>query len=154
MKLYLVQHGEALSDTVDPARPLSDAGREDVGKMAAFFAARPLSLDRIAHSGKLRARQTAEILSAVLAPGKPVEQCAGLSPNDPPDGFARELAGWSEDVMVVGHLPFLGRLAGLLVSGDPDGGLVAYRPGSVVCLEQGGENDWAVAWMLRPELLG
>jgi len=154
MKLYLVQHGEALSDEVDPARPLSDAGREDVRNMAAFLAARPLALARVAHSGKLRARQTAEILAAALAPGRPVEPRAGLNPNDPPEDLARELAKWNEDVMVVGHLPFMGRLAALLVSGEQHGDLVAYRPGSVVCLERDSGDGWTVAWMLRPELLG
>ena len=154
MKLYLVQHGEALSDEVDPARPLSDAGRQDVRDMAAFLAARPLVVARIAHSGKLRARQTAELLAAALAPGRPVEPRTGLNPNDPPEDLARELAKWNEDVMVVGHLPFMARLAALLVAGEQHGDLVAYRPGSVVCLERGSGGGWTVAWMLRPELLG
>lgn len=154
MKLYLVQHGEAVPDEVDPTRPLSDAGRADVRNVAAFLAARPLALARVAHSGKLRARQTAEILAAALAPGRPVEPRAGLNPKDPPEEFARELAMWSEDVMVVGHLPFMGRLTALLVSEEQHGDLVAYRPGSVVCLERGSGNGWKLAWMLRPELLG
>jgi phosphohistidine phosphatase len=154
MKLYLVQHGEALSEEVDPARPLSETGRAALGNMAAFLAARPLALDRLVHSGKLRARQTAEILAAALLPGRPVEARDGLNPNDPPDDFARALAGGEEDVMVVGHLPFLGRLAALLVAGDEHGDIVAYRPGSVVCLDRRGGNAWTVAWMLRPELLG
>jgi phosphohistidine phosphatase len=154
MKLYLVQHGEALADKIDPARPLSDAGSRDVRNMAAFLAERSLAVARVAHSGKLRARQTAELFAEALAPGRPVDARAGLNPNDPPEDFARELAKWNEDVMVVGHLPFMGRLVALLVSGKQHDNFVAYRPGSVVCLERAAAGGWTVAWMLRPELLG
>jgi phosphohistidine phosphatase len=154
MKLYLVQHGEALADEIDPARPLSDAGSRDVRNMAVFLAERSLAVARVAHSGKLRARQTAELLADALAPGRPVDERSGLNPNDPPEDLARELAKWNEDAMVVGHLPFLGRLVALLVSGEQHDDIVAYRPGSVVCLERGSGDGWTVAWMLRPELLG
>ena len=55
--------------------------------------------------------------------------------------------------MLVGHLPFMGRLTSLLVSRVEEPDAVAFRPGSVVCLERGPEGTWTLAWMIRPELL-
>jgi phosphohistidine phosphatase len=103
------------------------------------------------HSGKRRAEQTAEVLAAALAPGMPVAR-AGLDPKDPADGVAQEAAAWEDDVMLVGHLPFMARLAGRLVAGGEDAG-VAFTPGSVLCLECD-QHRWTIAWMLRPVLLG
>jgi phosphohistidine phosphatase len=68
MRLYLVQHGEAVAEDVDPARPLSATGQSDVTKVARFLAASGLSVSQVLHSGKLRAEQTAALLAAALAP--------------------------------------------------------------------------------------
>jgi phosphohistidine phosphatase len=64
MQLYLVQHGAAKSEAEDPQRGLTDEGKRTIERMAAFLAPLGFSLDRIEHSEKLRARQTAEILAA------------------------------------------------------------------------------------------
>ena len=62
---------------------------------------------------------------------------------------------WTEDTMLVGHLPHLARLAGLLLTGDTDETVVHFQPGTVVCLERGENGDgWIVTWAVRPELLG
>ncbi len=55
--------------------------------------------------------------------------------------------------MLVGHLPFMAKLAALLVAGDAEAALLDYRPGSVLCLERDDSGSWRIAWMLRPELL-
>lgn len=157
MRLYLVQHGDALAEDADPARPLSQTGERDVRRLTEFLAARGLAVSRVVHSGKLRARQTAEILAAGLASGVAAQEFAGLSPKDPTGPFAGLIARWQEDVMVVGHLPFLGKLVSRLTLGAEDHDLAAFQPGSVVCLERAdGTADpgaWRLAWMLRPELL-
>jgi len=153
MRLYLVQHGEALAKEVDPQRPLSAQGRGDVGRLAEILAKAGLKIDRVRHSGKARARETAELLGAALAPGGAVEAAPGLGPNDPVEAFAQGLEGAHDDRMVVGHLPFMARLVAHLVAGRGDAELVAYRPGSLVCLERGAAGGWTIAWMLRPELL-
>jgi phosphohistidine phosphatase len=109
---------------------------------------------RVLHSGKRRAQQTAELLVAALGPGVRPEARAGLDPNDPTAGVAQEAAGWEQDTMLVGHLPFMARLADRLIAGREDAGLVAFRPGSVVCLERTDQRAaWTIAWMLRPDLL-
>jgi phosphohistidine phosphatase len=153
MQLYLVQHGEALPAEVDPERPLSVAGEADVGCIAAFLAGSGVRVARILHSGKRRAEETAEALAAALAPGNAPVSRSGLNPNDSTESLALELAEWQEDTMLVGHLPFMARLASRLVVGREDAGLVAFEPGSVVCLQRIDEHGWTIAWMLRPGLL-
>ena len=64
MRIYLVQHGASKSEAEDPERSLTDEGRQTVEKMADYLTSAGASVDRIKHSGKLRARQTAGILAA------------------------------------------------------------------------------------------
>jgi phosphohistidine phosphatase len=109
-------------------------------------------VERVVHSGKRRAEQTADTLAAALAPGRLPAARAGLDPNDPTHGVAREAAAWDDDVMLVGHLPFMAGLASRLVVGREDAGVVAFQPGSVLCLERM-DQRWTIAWMTRPELV-
>lgn len=153
MRLYLVQHGEALSADDDPARPLSEAGRRDVAALAQFLETSGLTIARVVHSGKLRAEETAAILAPALASTAPIESQAGLAPNDSVTEFARRAASWYADHLVVGHLPFMDRATAYLVTGAEAPGVVAFRPGSIVCLERD-DGSWRLAWMVRPELLG
>ena len=153
MRLYLVQHGEALPKEADPDRPLSEQGRVDVEAMAGFLERSGCRADRVIHSGKTRAEQTAAILTAAMVPGAEAVMSKGLGPNDSVVGFAGTVQSWTRDTVVVGHLPFLGRLASRLVVGREDAHLAAFVPGSMLCLEHGEHQGWTVAWMLRPELL-
>jgi phosphohistidine phosphatase len=152
MRLYLVQHGPALAKEVDPDRPLSDVGRRDVERVAAFLKPSELRVASVVHSGKTRARQTAEILAAAVSDGS-LERRADLNPNDPVNPIAEEAVTWTADTMLVGHLPFMARLASRLVGVDVDLGVAAFQPGSVVCLEREQGGRWTIAWMIRPELI-
>ena len=154
MRLYLVQHGEALPKERDPDRPLSEAGRANVEHLAGFLAGRSLRVARVLHSGKTRARQTADALARAMTPGAASEARTGLDPNDPTDAIAAEAAGWTGDGALVGHLPFMDRLASRLVTGRDDSGVVAFRPGAMLCLERGDDGAWSIAWLLRPEVVG
>lgn len=155
MTLYLVQHGDALAKAEAPERPLSDKGRADAERMALFLARSGVKAARVIHSGKARARDTAMLLSQVIGPGGVVEEIdAGLSPNDPTDNLKALAGNWSEDVMVVGHLPFMGRMVSHLVAGSPDADTVAFEPGSVVSLDKDEDGNWTINWMVRPGLLG
>ncbi len=154
MRVYLVQHADAVPAEDNPDRPLSDKGRTDVQRVASFLA-RSVRVGRVVHSPKTRARDTAVLLAQVLGPGGAVEEAvSGLAPNDATDGLAEAIAGWSEDVIVVGHLPFMGRLASRLVAGSEEANVAAFQPGTVVCLERADDGGWTLAWMVRPELLG
>lgn len=153
MKLYLVQHGDAVSKDLDPERPLSDLGRHDLQRMAGFLGQLQVRVDRILHSGKTRAEQSAVILAHALLPNGQIESVFGLAPNDPVEAFAATLAARTGDTLLVGHLPFMARLAAWLLVGDAERQLLVYRPGSVACLERNESGDWHLNWMLRPELL-
>ncbi len=85
MQLVLVQHGEALPESIDPARPLTEHGREDVKQLATLLEAKGVRVARIVHSGKLRAKDSAAILMpAVGADATVVVIEKGLSPSDSP----------------------------------------------------------------------
>ena len=152
MKLYLAQHGNAVSKEEDPDRPLSDQGKEDVRSMASRLGDAGIQVTRVWHSAKLRAEQTAEILAKRILSGRKIECIKGLGPNDPVAEFASDADVWDEEMLVVGHLPFMSRLVSLLMVGDAEHELVHFSPGSVVCLERDTADRWYIAWLLRPEL--
>lgn len=151
MRVYLVQHGLAVDESENPKRPLSDQGREDVTRTAGF-----LSLFEkpkpawIAHSGKLRARQTAEMFAEAWG-GLPVREAGDLAPNDDPHAWYERLERIGDDVMLVGHLPHLQRLAGLLLCDDAEAAPVCFRNAGVVCIERG-EDGWSLLWYIIPTL--
>ena len=153
MRLYLVQHGAALAGEVDPARPLSEQGREDVQAMAGLLREAGIRVERVWHSGKLRAEQTAQLLAKAVLPRGRIEQIGGIGPRDDVAGFGSDADVWEQDALLVGHMPFLSRLAAWLVTGDPEREIVGFVPGGVVCLERLEVDHWIVSWMFRPDLL-
>ena len=152
MKLYLAQHGHAVSKEEDSERPLSAQGEQDVRRMASRLGDAGIQVTRVWHSGKQRAAQTADMLAKKVLCGRKTERLKGLGPNDPVTEFATDADVWDEDTLVVGHLPFLSRLLSLLLVDDVQHELVRFSPGSLVCLERDAEDRWGIAWMLRPEL--
>jgi len=153
MKLYLVQHGEACSKELDPDRPLTAQGVDDIDRMAAFIKQANVRVERVIHSGKLRAQQTAERLAAAMAPGVKPEISSLISPNDDPGTFVRQIENREGDALVVGHLPFMAKLVSHLLDVEKAGFVTAYQPGSMVCLERVEGTHWQIDWMIRPELL-
>ncbi len=151
VQLYLVQHGEAAPKAVDPDRPLTERGRSDARDVAAFASHLGLEVARIRHSGKTRAAQTAALFDEALAPADGVEAAANLAPNDAVAPVAEALGRASESIMLVGHLPFLERLAGVLVCDDPECAPVRFRNAAMVCLAREAQA-WQVAWILTPEM--
>jgi phosphohistidine phosphatase len=151
MQLFLVQHGEAQPKSVDPNRPLTERGRQETERAAALAAQWGIRVHQIRHSGKTRAEQTASVLDEALSPSGGVVAAPGLAPKDDVEPVAVALAREPEPVMIVGHLPFLARLAGLLLAGDPNQPVVRFRNAAIVCLTR--EDDrWHVAWILTPEM--
>jgi phosphohistidine phosphatase len=153
MKLYLLQHGEACAKDIDPDRPLTDRGKADVDRLASFLKHADVSVERVIHSGKLRAVQTAERLAKAIAPGAELESSGIINPNDNPKAFDWQSDSWDRDTLVVGHLPFLAKLVSHLVVEDDSRAITAYRPGSIVCLQRENATHWQIDWMIRPELL-
>jgi phosphohistidine phosphatase len=154
MDLYLMQHGEATSEADDPARPLTVAGRTAVAQVAARAQTAGVRIDTCMHSGKLRAEQTALVLADAVAGGR-VESLDGLAPNDPIAPVVQWLGGRTDSsIALVGHLPFLDRLASSLVAGDEDGQVISFHMGGLVKLVPKRDRDgFAVAWVLAPDIV-
>ena len=112
-----------------------------------------LAIDVIEHSDKLRARQTAELLALHLRPALGTKQVEGLAPNDPVAPLASRLGKEPKDVMLVGHLPHLSRLADTLLGVKPESELIRFQMGGCVCLESDDSGKWTICWMLTPDLL-
>jgi phosphohistidine phosphatase len=153
MHLYLVQHGAAKSEAEDPHRGLSDDGRRSVERVAHYLAPLPLGLDRIEHSEKLRARQTAEILAACLRPVEGTHEIAGLAPNDDVEPVCVRLQKESRNLMLVGHLPHLSRLVSRLLGLDRNRAVVRFQMAGVVRLDRDEAGQWEVCWVFPPELV-
>ena len=85
MRLYLVRHGDALSDSEDPKRPLSETGIEEAKKTGEFLKKAGEKPLKIIHSTKLRAKQTGEIIAEVFREtGPKTEEVDFLSPSSNP----------------------------------------------------------------------
>lgn len=157
MDVYLMQHGLAEADEVNPLRPLTDRGRREVVEVATLAGQRGVRVDRIVHSDKLRAVQSAVELAHGLGCTN-VAMSEGLHPNDAIEPIARQWADPAApgSVAIVGHLPFVERLASLLVAGDPHAKAIAFRNGALVALRPvtGSPGGFGVAWILTPELAG
>jgi phosphohistidine phosphatase len=148
MPIYFVQHGLALSEQVDPNRPLSAEGRKEVERIAGYLRKVRVAVKKVCHSGKARAKETAQILSEQIGDGH-IYEADGMSPNDNVIAFA---AGLKEDnTMYVGHLPHLGKLVSFLVAGDENAGVTRFVNGGVVCVEKDSEG-YHIAWYLKPSL--
>lgn len=157
MEIYLVQHGEAKSEQEDPGRPLTDQGKQEVEKVARYLAKQGIRISEIWHSTKLRARQTAEIFAQYLKPNK-IGEMQGITPNDDPK-IAKEFIEMQNskpgtgNIMLVGHLPHLSKLASRLLVGNENAGMVAFRYAGVVCLRKNENQIWQMKWMIIPEVV-
>lgn len=147
--VYLVQHGKAKNKEEDPQRPLTPEGRRETERMAELAARLDLGIQEIRHSGKTRAEETAVIFGRLLGLMGNVTAVAGLQPTDDVRPVADGLAGSTNPVMLVGHLPFMPRLAGQLVYDDSEKSPVEFRKSGIVCLVRDGES-WRVDWQLNP----
>ena len=154
MRLYLVQHGDALEKTENPDRPLSASGRAAVEAVGRMLRNAGITVPAVGHSGKTRAQQTAELLAEALGATEPLQERKDLSPNDPVEIVRKSLRYAETDLMLVGHMPFMGKLASLLVTGDEYADVLAFQKGGVACLERQDDVRWRLAWMVVPELAG
>ena len=153
MKVYLMQHGEARAEAEDPQRPLTGRGEDEVRRVSKVAKRLNLRPSKILHSGKLRAEQTAEILVEGLGISpSPLQSAQGLNPNDDVRPWAERIGSQNEDLMLVGHLPFLAKLASYLLGGREDGNLVRFQNGAIVSLERNEDRGWAVRWILTREM--
>jgi phosphohistidine phosphatase len=141
MHLFLVHHADALPPQLDHLRPLSSAGLVHATHVAEALAARGAAPAVVWHSGKLRARQTAEACWRVLNPMASFTAVRGLRPEDDPEVFASMLAGESQDVLAAGHMPHLPRLLHHLTGGG------SFPQHGAVALERV-DGSWVERWRI------
>ena len=148
MQLFLVHHGDAVGAGEDARRPLSPRGREEVARIAAEAAARGARPAVVWHSGKLRARQTAEELWRSCNALAELSATRDLQPADSPAWIRDRLYGESRDVMLVGHYPHLPNLLALLTSGS-DSPAADFPQHGIVALETSdGGTTWKELWRI------
>ncbi len=153
MKLYLVRHGDAVSHVDDSYRALSEKGEQETYQLAHFLQKLKLHVPQIYHSEKHRAIQTATILAHAIKPDPSVETLKGLMPEDQIKPIAAYCNHWPTDVMLVGHLPFMGRLAAELLCDRQDQPCFNFETSAILCLERLGVEQWCAVWFVNPRLL-
>jgi phosphohistidine phosphatase len=152
MKIYLVRHGEAVSEAINPEKPLSPQGAEDVERLARFLGQKSFPIKRILHSQKMRAKQTAEIMQKYLAPRAELKEHSQMAPNDAIEAAFVQAAAGDGDSMMVGHLPYLQCLLGHMVGGDDHMEMVRFEAGMVVCVSAV-NGRWIIDWVIHPGLV-
>ena len=150
MFLYLSQHAEARNKEEDPERDLTEKGRLDIEAVAHHLKRLNIEVQQIFHSGKTRAQSTAQVLAQHLQPRPGLTAAPGLAPLDDPEIWAERVADLKENILLVGHLPHLGKLAALLMSGDKNKTLINFQMGSVIQLRRMEPGQWALDWMIVP----
>jgi phosphohistidine phosphatase len=148
VQLYLVHHGDAVGPDVDPQRPLSAVGRAGVDYAAAKAAERGAHPSVVWHSGKLRAKQTAEAFWRACNALAEFSATRDLQPDDPPAWIRDRLRGETRDILIAGHFPHLPRLLALLL-GRSEGIAIDFPLHGVVALVTDDEGEtWKDEWRL------
>lgn len=151
MKLYLSQHGEQLPKDDDANEPLSEKGKTDVTNVASFFSPETVEVNKIQHSVKQRAKETAELFAELIPLDVKIEERQGLKAMDDVQAMAHEVNALSENIMLVGHLPFMEKLCGILLTDNENRRPVIFERGCLVCLELE-EGQWSINWVVKPGL--
>ena len=109
------------------------------------------------HSGKLRAKQTAEAFWRRCNPLSTFAAARGLQPTDPTtwivdavtaEGLATKSRKAGKDIMLVGHFPHLPQLLGHLISGRADSMSATFPMNGMVALEDL-NGRWIEHWRLE-----
>jgi phosphohistidine phosphatase len=152
MALYLVQHGKSLSKDIDPDQDLSEEGVAETKRIADVAANYGVNVSQIKHSVKPRAYKTAEIFASALKPAGGILEVGGLKPLDDVTTFAAAIDP-DENTMLVGHLPFMERMASYLVTGSTDKPVFKFQNSGIVCLNKDPDSgSWVIVWTLMPKI--
>ncbi len=112
-------------------------------RAAAHVAARGASPAIVWHSGKLRAKQTAERFWRACNPLATFSATRDLQPDDPPGWMRDRLRAESHDILIAGHYPHLPRLLAALLGDET----VVFPPHGVVALFTDDEGTtWRELW--------
>ena len=152
MALYLVQHGKANPRERDVEPRLSEEGKRETRLVAEEAKRQGLKVRRIEHSGKARSKETAEIFASLLKPEGGLHERPGIQPLDdvaPQPALLKS----DDELMLVGHLPFLEKLAALLITGSAEPMVIKFQNAGLVCLDQVPDTGrWFIKWTLMSSL--
>jgi len=152
MALYLVQHGKSLPKDIDPDQGLSEEGVTETKRIADVAANYGVNVSHIRHSVKTRAHKTAQIFASALNPPRGITKVDGLKPLDDVITFAASLDP-DENIMLVGHLPFMERMTSYLVIGITDKPVFKFQNSGIVCLDKDSDiGSWVIVWTLMPKI--
>jgi len=147
VRVFLVHHADAVGPEVDSRRPLSALGERQAERAAAETAARGARPAVVWHSGKLRARQTAQAFWRACNALAELSVSRDLQPDDPPQWMRDRLRAEARDILIAGHFPYLPRLLALLVTGGEAG--VSFPEHGIVALETLDEGEtWRERWRI------
>jgi len=152
MKLYLARHGDYGLDA-SGLDVLSEKGIHDITQMARSLKHMNLQVLSVLHSSKNRTMQTAALLAQGFSCEESPQLHPGLEPDDDVLGFINELVHWDEDILIVGHLPFMRKLVSQLLIGNDKKEIVHFHTGTLVLLSQVDKSHWMIDWVLTPTLV-
>jgi phosphohistidine phosphatase len=161
VNLYILRHGIAVERgtpgfKTDAERPLTPKGKRQLRQMAAALKNLDLDFNLILSSPFLRARQTAEIIAQSLRRKKCLAFSDELTPGGNPKALIQqlnELKPGPENVLLVGHEPYLSQLIGRLISGGATAG-IELKKGGLGKLETASLRFGrcaTLAWLLTPK---
>lgn len=150
--LYLVQHAERVDKAVDPNKPITTQGRKDIKKTAHFLKKQKPEIKTIFHSQQLRAKQTAEVLGKTLKID--LKTVSYLEWDSPVTEAKAKIDATKNHMMIVGHMPHLGKLASALLTGKSSSDVIEFQKAGIVCLQQDAKGQWSVTWVVTPGLEG
>jgi len=161
MKIHILRHGIAvvrddLDSKNDAARRLTPKGKRQLRQTAAALKKMGLRFDLILSSPYLRAKQTAEIVAESLKLKKRLKFSGALAPDGRPEDLVRELSESKpapENVLLVGHEPYLSSLISLLTTGGLNLAM-DFKKGGLCKLEIEKLNHGQCAtlvWLLTPK---
>ena len=152
MALYLIQHGKSLPKDQDPDQGLSAEGIAETQRISNAAKDYGVAVSQIRHSVKTRARQTAEIFAGALNPKQGIQEVSGIKPLDDVAEYAANIDP-AEDIMLVGHLPFMGRMTAFLITESIDKPVFKFQNSGIVCLDKDPEAQaWVILWALMPNI--
>src|SRR5262245_50869574 len=119
-----------------------------VSRTAALAAQRGAKPSIVWHSGKLRARQTAETYWRACNALAEFSATRDIQPADPPAWMRDRLRGETRDILLVGHMPHLTGLLNLLTQHPdaPD----AFPPHGFVAFQSDDDGEtWREIWRIE-----
>lgn len=152
MRLYLVRHAEASPKATDKNRSLTPKGVRDAQALAECLRPLGMRVGAIWHSHKPRSAQTAEILASALRARRFLMPRPDINPNSPVRPVAKKIQQTRKNLMIVGHQPFLGKLAAKLLRHDTSPTAFNLAKSGVLCLEYRDDHGWRIEWMISLEL--